>query len=165
MRNHVHIRTEKVAFLGDQYGQDRANTKCCKDDISAIKTATGNRQECYHCTFVRLFNPNNIFFNTNLLSILYSSLDQHTILCTDSHLKIYTVQTPQNVENMHRSNAEHLIDAMPIIDVHGGVAVCDGGGGALGHPIEYIQLNMVEEGVENECKYCGLRFRSVGGHH
>ena len=51
-RHHVHIRTEKVAFLDDhQYGQDRANTKCCKDDFSAIKTATGNRQECYHCTF------------------------------------------------------------------------------------------------------------------
>jgi NADH dehydrogenase (ubiquinone) Fe-S protein 6 len=66
---------------------------------------------------------------------------------------------------MHRSNAEQLIDKAPIIDVHGSVAVCDGGGGALGHPIEFIQLNMVAEGIENTCKYCGLRFRSVGGHH
>ena len=66
---------------------------------------------------------------------------------------------------MHRSNAQQLIEKIPIIDVQGGVAVCDGGGGALGQPIEYITLNMVNEGEENECKYCGLRFCGTGGHH
>jgi len=148
--------TTSMARTGQTRSVAKMTSVQLRQQLETVKSAITVRS---------LFNPNNIFFNTNLLSILYSSLDQHTILCTDSHLKIYTVQTPQNVENMHRSNAEHLIDAMPIIDVHGGVAVCDGGGGALGHPIEYIQLNMVEEGVENECKYCGLRFRSVGGHH
>ena len=71
------------------------------------------------------------------------------------------------VENMHRSNAENLIAEVPVIEVEGSVAVCDGGGGALGHPLEYIQLNMVHEGEENVCKYCGLRFRMKpgSGHH
>jgi len=54
------------------------------------------------------------------------------------------------------------------------MAVCDGGGGALGHPLEYIKLgaradydegNTEEAGVR--CIYCGLRYRSKGGggHH
>ena len=67
---------------------------------------------------------------------------------------------------MHRSNAAELITQVPVIEVQGSLAVCDGGGGALGHPIEYIQLNMVDtEYAYNECKYCGLRFKSSGGHH
>jgi uncharacterized Zn-finger protein len=32
---------------------------------------------------------------------------------------------------------------------------CDGGGGALGHPVEYLTL---ERGGETVCKYCGRRF-------
>jgi len=38
------------------------------------------------------------------------------------------------------------------------MAVCDGGGGPLGHPIEYIQLNKVNANEPETCKYCGLRF-------
>ena len=64
---------------------------------------------------------------------------------------------------LHRSNAEVLINKVPIIEVDGVQAVCDGGGGALGHPIEYIQLNLVN-GESNVCKYCGLRFRSKHHH-
>lgn len=48
---------------------------------------------------------------------------------------------------------------MIVVDAH--VAICDGGSGALGHPVEYIQLDT----VSNEpavCKYCGLKF--VMGH-
>ena len=40
----------------------------------------------------------------------------------------------------------------------------DSGGGALGHPIEYIQLNTVDEPV-SICKYCGLRFKAKPHHH
>jgi NADH dehydrogenase (ubiquinone) Fe-S protein 6 len=42
------------------------------------------------------------------------------------------------------------------------MAICDGGGGALGHPLEYIELDLVKPGP-NTCKYCGLRFIST--HH
>eukprot|EP01083_Nonionella_stella_P052293 138798_1 len=40
----------------------------------------------------------------------------------------------------HRSNGLELIQKVPIIEVEGDVAVCDGGGGALGHPLEYIKV-------------------------
>jgi uncharacterized Zn-finger protein len=46
----------------------------------------------------------------------------------------------------------------------GTVAVCDGGSGALGHPLEYIQLNTVSQ-LPQVCKYCGLRFIMKKGHH
>lgn len=61
-------------------------------------------------------------------------------------------------EGKHRSNAEKLVNEIPVIEVDGYTAVCDGGGGALGHPIEYIQLDT----ISNEpavCKYCGLRYK------
>ncbi len=61
-------------------------------------------------------------------------------------------------DGAHRSNAERLINEVPIISVNATVAVCDGGSGALGHPVEYIQLDT----VSNEpavCKYCGLRYK------
>lgn len=48
------------------------------------------------------------------------------------------------------------------IKVDGIVAVCDGGGGALGHPIEYIQLNTVKNEPQ-ACKYCGVRY--ISSHH
>ena len=83
-------------------------------------------------------------------------------------------QSKQYKLGKHRSNALGLVQKQPIIEVEGNIAVCDGGGGALGHPLEYIQLgdradygpgNSKEDGVA--CIYCGLRYRSKGGggHH
>jgi NADH dehydrogenase (ubiquinone) Fe-S protein 6 len=66
--------------------------------------------------------------------------------------------------NPHRSNAQELIARVPVIEVHGNVAVCDGGGGALGHPTEYIKLDKRSGAVPATCKYCQMRFRKVGGH-
>eukprot|EP00540_Astrosyne_radiata_P022385 CAMPEP_0116833006 /NCGR_PEP_ID=MMETSP0418-20121206/6201_1 /TAXON_ID=1158023 /ORGANISM="Astrosyne radiata, Strain 13vi08-1A" /LENGTH=123 /DNA_ID=CAMNT_0004462417 /DNA_START=22 /DNA_END=393 /DNA_ORIENTATION=+ len=57
----------------------------------------------------------------------------------------------------HRSNALELIKAQPIIEVDAEMAICDGGGGALGHPIEYISLEY--PGEIKECIYCGTRFK------
>jgi uncharacterized Zn-finger protein len=56
----------------------------------------------------------------------------------------------------HRSNAMELVNKVPIIEVDGEMAVCDGGGGGLGHPNEYISL--ARPGSVNACKYCSLRF-------
>lgn len=58
----------------------------------------------------------------------------------------------------HRSDAEQRIAKVPVIEVDGELAVCTGGGGALGHPIEY--MTMVRESDKPEtCKYCGLRYQ------
>lgn len=56
----------------------------------------------------------------------------------------------------HRSNAMELVHLVPPVEVDGDMAVCDGGGGALGHPLEYISLE--RPGEIAVCKYCSLRF-------
>ncbi len=65
----------------------------------------------------------------------------------------------------HRSNAEQLIKKIPVIFVPANVAVCDGGSGALGHPLQYIQVQGMKPGEYNSCKYCGLRYAMAEGHH
>jgi NADH dehydrogenase (ubiquinone) Fe-S protein 6 len=54
-----------------------------------------------------------------------------------------------------------LVFKVPPIKVDGHTAVCDGGGGALGHPVEYITLDFIYPenagGKAGICKYCGLR--------
>ena len=69
---------------------------------------------------------------------------------------------PQYKDGIHRSNAEKLINEVPVIEVDAHVAVCDGGSGALGHPIEYIQLDTISNEPQT-CKYCGLRYKMA--HH
>ena len=68
------------------------------------------------------------------------------------------------IGNAHRSNAEELINKQPVIKVKGTVAVCDGGGGSLGHPVEYIQLALQKD-QPSVCKYCGLRYEQDHGDH
>mmetsp|Transcript_10372 Transcript_10372/g.11909 ORF Transcript_10372/g.11909 Transcript_10372/m.11909 type:complete len:122 (+) Transcript_10372:217-582(+) len=58
----------------------------------------------------------------------------------------------------HRSDAEELISKTEVTVVDGPVALCDGGGGSLGHPIEYIKLDNRTPHIPVECKYCGLLY-------
>ncbi|KAI9595348.1 zinc-finger domain-containing protein [Syncephalis fuscata] len=55
-----------------------------------------------------------------------------------------------------------LIAEIPVVQVEGRRAVCDGGGGALGHPKVYINL---DDGKPNTCGYCGVRFQQLPHHH
>ena len=64
--------------------------------------------------------------------------------------------------NLHGSNAEALIEKVPVIEIKGDVAACDGGGEALGHPISFIKLNRLTPEI---CKYCGLRYIMAPGNH
>jgi uncharacterized Zn-finger protein len=60
---------------------------------------------------------------------------------------------------------DQLLLIVPFLPPIGHVAVCDGGSGALGHPVEYIQLDTVSK-KPAVCKYCGLRFKmSSEPHH
>lgn len=63
----------------------------------------------------------------------------------------------------HRSNALELIEKQPVIEVEGDMAVCDGGGGVLGHPLEYIKVGS-NGGKPVACIYCGLKFQQKGAH-
>ncbi|XP_017532753.2 NADH dehydrogenase [ubiquinone] iron-sulfur protein 6, mitochondrial isoform X1 [Manis javanica] len=50
-----------------------------------------------------------------------------------------------------------LIAEQPVSEVGSRVIACDGGGGALGHPKVYINLD--KETKTGTCGYCGLQFR------
>ena len=54
---------------------------------------------------------------------------------------------------------------VPVIEVPSNTAMCDGGGGAMGHPLEYIELNRRAGAEPAACKYCGLRYVRAEGHH
>merc|ERR1711916_109452 len=56
------------------------------------------------------------------------------------------------------SNAEELIAEVPPVEIKGRRAVCDGGGGALGHPKVFINL---DANRPVECPYCGIRFVQI----
>lgn len=58
------------------------------------------------------------------------------------------------------SDAMEKIEDVPPIEVEANVAICNGGGGPLGHPVEYIKLLVSDEGAGPQvCKYCGLKFK------
>ena len=59
------------------------------------------------------------------------------------------------VHNEHRSNAEAMVNALPVILVQSTTALCDGGGGATGHPVEYMRLDKREGGrATSQTKGC-----------
>ncbi|EAU93104.2 NADH:ubiquinone oxidoreductase kDa subunit [Coprinopsis cinerea okayama7 len=59
-------------------------------------------------------------------------------------------------------SAMELIAQEPIRLVQGRSAVCDGGGGPLGHPKIYINL---DQPGPRACGYCGIRFEQDPHHH
>jgi len=59
-------------------------------------------------------------------------------------------------------SAMEMINAEPIRIVHGRKAVCDGGGGPLGHPKIFINL---DKPGARPCGYCGLRFEQAPHYH
>ncbi|KAJ7630929.1 hypothetical protein FB45DRAFT_748035 [Roridomyces roridus] len=61
-------------------------------------------------------------------------------------------------------SAMALISEVPVNMVNGRKAVCDGGGGPLGHPKIYINLDL--EGPRScGCFPSGLRFQQADQHH
>ena len=60
--------------------------------------------------------------------------------------------------------ADASVPAPPeVIEVDGHKVACDGGGGALGHPLVYMEMG---EKPYVECSYCDRRFvRASGGDH
>jgi NADH dehydrogenase (ubiquinone) Fe-S protein 6 len=85
-----------------------------------------------------------------------------TVYCTTLKTNL-RIRPTQYETGKHRSNALELVEKQPVIEVEGEMAICDGGGGSLGHPVEYISLQI--PGVIGVCKYCALKFKSVDHHH
>ena len=93
------------------------------------------------------------------------NIDPKTADKTPEEMRVHTRTNHESEFKLgkHRSNALDLVQQVPIIEVEGEMAICDGGGGALGHPLEYISLE--RPGVVERCKYCGLRFASKAWVH
>ena len=66
----------------------------------------------------------------------------------------------------HATNAEELVNALPVVEVKGSTARCSGvHEWSLGHPVQYIQLDRRHKFTPATCKWCGLRFKKVDGGH
>ncbi|XP_044517857.1 NADH dehydrogenase [ubiquinone] iron-sulfur protein 6, mitochondrial-like [Gracilinanus agilis] len=59
-------------------------------------------------------------------------------------------------KEVNENFAIDLIAEQPVSKVESRVISCDGGGGALGHPKVYINLD--KETKTGTCGYCGLQF-------
>ncbi|CAN1178667.1 NADH dehydrogenase [ubiquinone] iron-sulfur protein 6, mitochondrial [Linum perenne] len=69
--------------------------------------------------------------------------------------------TAKWMQDTTKKSPMELINEIPPIKVEGRIAACEGDTNpALGHPIEFICLDLKEPAV---CKYCGLRY--VQDHH
>ncbi|KND03279.1 uncharacterized protein SPPG_02330 [Spizellomyces punctatus DAOM BR117] len=58
-------------------------------------------------------------------------------------------------------SAQELIDKVPVTFVEARRVACNGGGGALGHPQVWLNLDKDEP---QACGYCGLRFQQKHHH-
>ncbi|XP_045141220.1 NADH dehydrogenase [ubiquinone] iron-sulfur protein 6, mitochondrial [Echinops telfairi] len=63
-------------------------------------------------------------------------------------------------KEVNENFAIDLVAEQPVSEVESRVISCDGGGGALGHPRVYINLD--KETKTGTCGYCGLQFKQ---HH
>mmetsp|Transcript_12089 Transcript_12089/g.23115 ORF Transcript_12089/g.23115 Transcript_12089/m.23115 type:complete len:136 (+) Transcript_12089:119-526(+) len=88
--------------------------------------------------------------------VMVGSPDEFNRSPEEKKLENHTGEESKYKRGKHRSNAIELVHKIPPIEVDGEMAVCDGGGGALGHPLEYISL--ARPGAVEYCKYCALRY-------
>ncbi|XP_045421859.1 NADH dehydrogenase [ubiquinone] iron-sulfur protein 6, mitochondrial isoform X2 [Lemur catta] len=73
---------------------------------------------------------------------------------------VRTSPTGEKITHTGQVNENFAIDLIaeqPVSAVESRVIACDGGGGALGHPKVYINLD--KETKTGTCGYCGLQFR------
>ncbi|PKK34154.1 NADH dehydrogenase (ubiquinone) Fe-S protein 6, 13kDa (NADH-coenzyme Q reductase) [Columba livia] len=83
------------------------------------------------------------------------------------HLQVYDEKDYRRVrfvgrqKEVNKNFAIDLIAEQPVSEVESRVISCDGGGGALGHPKVYINLD--KETKTGTCGYCGLQFKQK--HH
>ncbi|XP_034561108.1 NADH dehydrogenase [ubiquinone] iron-sulfur protein 6, mitochondrial [Notolabrus celidotus] len=65
-------------------------------------------------------------------------------------------------KEVNKNFAIKLVSEEPVTDIEARVVSCDGGGGALGHPKVYINLD--KDTKVGTCGYCGLQFRQKHHH-
>ena len=109
----------------------------------------------------RVMNQVNIMRTLPMVQVRTFSLKRYHFNDTD-----YVPTNTQISAHTHGSNAEELVNQMPIVQVHGNTARCTGVNAiGLGHPVQYIQLNKRITNTPATCKWCGLRFQKVDDGH
>ncbi|KAL2921418.1 NADH dehydrogenase [ubiquinone] iron-sulfur protein 6 mitochondrial [Bienertia sinuspersici] len=83
-------------------------------------------------------------------------ISEYEILCDHILLAI------PSLKDKSKKSPMQLINEVPPIKVEGRIAVCEGAKNPLGHPVEFICLDLDTPAI---CKYCGLRYIQDHGHH
>ncbi|KAM9737321.1 NADH dehydrogenase [ubiquinone] iron-sulfur protein 6, mitochondrial [Menidia menidia] len=65
-------------------------------------------------------------------------------------------------KEVNENFAIKLVAEEPVTDAEARIVSCDGGGGALGHPKVYINLD--KDTKVGTCGYCGLQFKQKHHH-
>ncbi|XP_061839318.1 NADH dehydrogenase [ubiquinone] iron-sulfur protein 6, mitochondrial [Nerophis lumbriciformis] len=82
--------------------------------------------------------------------------------------QVFDVNDPRRARFVGRQKevntnfAIKLVAEEPVTDIEDRVVSCDGGGGALGHPKVYINLD--KDTKVGTCGYCGLQFKQKHHH-
>ncbi|KAI5657404.1 hypothetical protein M9H77_26197 [Catharanthus roseus] len=77
--------------------------------------------------------------------------------------EVITSHTAKWMQDTSKKSPMELINEVPPIKVEGRIVACEGDTNpALGHPIEFICLDLEAPAV---CKYCGLRYVQDHHHH
>ncbi|GFY83942.1 NADH-ubiquinone oxidoreductase-like protein [Actinidia rufa] len=80
-----------------------------------------------------------------------------------SSSEVVASHTAKWMQDTSKKSPMELINEVPPITVEGRIVGCEGDNSpALGHPIEFICLDLDQPAV---CKYCGLRYVQDHGHH
>ncbi|KAM6277060.1 NADH dehydrogenase [ubiquinone] iron-sulfur protein 6, mitochondrial isoform 2-T2 [Spheniscus humboldti] len=101
------------------------------------------------------------------LLLLSRSLPSRPVAAAAAAVRPYGVRASDTGElvthtgQVNKNFAIDLIAEQPVSEVESRVISCDGGGGALGHPKVYINLD--KDTKTGTCGYCGLQFKQK--HH
>ncbi|VDL59891.1 unnamed protein product [Hymenolepis diminuta] len=93
-------------------------------------------------------------------AIKTGAIKTHTGAVFDGN-DIRSARFMQSTKLVNKSFAFELIESVPPKKVTERIVSCDGGGGALGHPKVYINL---DKPGAHTCGYCGLRYEKVASH-
>ncbi|XP_021725815.1 NADH dehydrogenase [ubiquinone] iron-sulfur protein 6, mitochondrial [Chenopodium quinoa] len=76
--------------------------------------------------------------------------------------EVVTSHTDKWMQDKSKKSPMELINEVPPIKVQDRIVACEGAKNPLGHPVEFICLDLEAPAV---CKYCGLRYVQDHGHH
>eukprot|EP01104_Vermistella_antarctica_P020686 TRINITY_DN8968_c0_g1_i1.p1 TRINITY_DN8968_c0_g1~~TRINITY_DN8968_c0_g1_i1.p1 ORF type:complete len:138 (-),score=25.94 TRINITY_DN8968_c0_g1_i1:38-451(-) len=93
------------------------------------------------------------FLSASPSSSVSSVVISHRMKSTSSDTKAKALYQENTL--FQPESAQDLINEVPPIEIAANSVQCDGGGGALGHPRVFINL---DKGGAHSCGYCGLRF-------